>query len=238
MRRPKWSLAIFHFKARRLVCFLALVYSFAGTSFAAEMVCGQLNGHVIKVQREYIAFWAEYEGKSSWEKGFTNNKKGCGANLVSVPMIMTWPEMAPANHVTYFKQALEFEGLSVSLGPFRRSGIDLRRTLEFFLSATPPQWIDLVRFDEGVGLYYVDGNDRVFDGRVNKYFWLETNGEISVVFECLWLTRENRLYTCEGSYVLKELGVLVDVRFTPEKMKDWSAIVRAVEKFVVGKIKK
>lgn len=237
MRRPKWSLAMFHFKAKRLVCFLALVYSFAGTSFADEMVCGKLNGHVIEVQREYIAFWAEYEGKSSWEKGFTDNKKGCGAKLVSLPMVMTWPGMKPANHTTYFVQALEFEGLSVTLNSRRRLGKNLRSVLEFFLSATPPQWIDRVRFDEEVGLYYVDGNDRVFDGRVNKYFWLEANGEIHFVFECLQLTRENRLYTCEGTYVLEALGVLVEVRFTPEKMKDWVAIIGSVEMFVLEKIK-
>lgn len=240
MVRLKWLLVMFFLKAKLFLWVVGLVCAFyysVGVSFAEDMVCGKLNGHVIEVSREYFAFWPEYEGKSSWEKGFTNNKKGCGANLVSVPMVMTWPGMIPANHATYFVQALEFEGLSVSLGPFRRSGIDFRSTLDFFLSATPPQWIDRVRFDEEVGLYYVDGNDRVFDGRVNKYFWLETNGEIPVVFECLWLTMENRLYTCEGTYVLKELGVLVDVRFTPEKMKDWSTIISAVEKFVVEKIK-
>ena len=238
MRRPKWSLAIFHFKARRLVCFLALVYSFAGTSFADEMVCGKLNGHVIEIQREYIAFWAEYEGKSSWEKGFTDNKKGCGANLVSLPMVMTWPGMKPANHTTYFVQALEFEGLSVTLRPRRVPGTNLRALLEFFLSSTPLEWKGRARFDETLGLFYVSGNHRVFAGDINKYYWLEVDSEIPLVIECLWLAREDRLYTCEASYILKEVEATAIIRFTPDKVKDWKVIIGMVEKFVVDKIKK
>jgi len=198
----------------------------------------KLNGHVIEVQREYIAFWAEYEGKSSWEKGFTDNKKGCGANLVSLPMVMTWPGMKPAKHATYFIEALEFEGLSVTLRLRRIPGTNLRALLDFYLSSTPLEWKERARFDETLGLFYVDGNHRVFAGDKSKYYWLENDSEISVVIECLWLAREDRLYTCEASHILKEVESSAIIRFTPEKMKDWSAIIGLVEKFVVDKIKK
>lgn len=208
-----------------------------GVSLAEDMVCGKLNGHVIKVSRKYSAFWPEYEGKSSWENGFIHNKKGCDASLVSLQMVMTWPEMMPANHTTYFVQALEFEGLGVKLEPLRRPNNDMRYALDFFLWRTPAQWKEHVRFDEDLGLLYVDGNDRVFTESLNRYYWLESGGEISIVFECLWLARENRLYTCEGRYVLEEIGALVSVDFTPEKMKAWREIVGAVRAFVLSKVK-
>jgi hypothetical protein len=238
MTRLKWLLMIFYSKTKHFLWFVGLVYCSIGISIADEMVCGKLSGHVIEVSREYFAFWPEYEGKSSWEKGFTNNKKGCGANLVSVPMVMTWPEMAPANHVTYFEQALEFEGLSVTLRPRRVPGTNLRALLEFFLSSTPLEWKRRVRFDETLGLFYVDGNHRVFAGDISRYYWLEIDSEISVVIECLWLAREDRLYTCEASYILKEVEASAIIRFTPEKVKDWKVIIGMVEKFVVDKIRK
>lgn len=208
-----------------------------GVSLAEDMVCGKLNGYVIEVSRKYSAFWPEYEGKSSWGNGFIHNKKGCDASLVSLPMVMTWPEMLPANHTTYFVQALEFEGLGVKLEPLRRPSNDMRYALDFFLWRTPAQWREHVRFDEGLGLLYVDGNDRVFTESLNRYYWLESGDEISIVFECLWLARENRLYTCEGRYVLEEIGALVSVDFTPEKMKEWKEVVSAVRAFVVSKVK-
>jgi len=213
-------------------------FGLSGVSFAEDMVCGKLNGHVIEVSRKYSAFWPEYEGKSSWEKGFIHNKKGCDANLESLPMVMTWPGMMPANHTAYFVQALEFEGLSVNLEPLRRPNSNMRYALDFFLRETPGQWKEQVRFDERLGLFYVDGNDRVFAGRLNRYYWLENSSEVSIVFECLWLARENRFYTCEGRYVLNEIDTLVSIDFTPEKMKEWKEVVGAVKTFVLSKVTK
>lgn len=241
MTRLNWLLVIFSLIRKRFLWFVGSVffsYCFVGVSFAEDMACGKLNGHVIEVSREYIAFWPEYEGKSSWEKGFIHNKKGCDANLVSLSMVMTWPGMMPANHTTYFVQALEFEGLDITLEPLRRSDKNLRYLLDFFLRETPSQWKEYVRFDEGLDLLYVDGNDRVFTDNLNRYYWLESNGEVSIVFECLWLARENRLYTCKGTYVLQEVDTLVDFSFTPEKMKKWKEVVSAIRKFVLSKIKK
>lgn len=220
-----------------LVRVMFLSYCSVGVSLAEDMVCGKLNGHVIEVSRKYSAFWPEYEGKSSWEQGFINNKKGCDASLESLSMVMTWPEMMPANHTTYFVQALEFEGLSVKLEPLRRPSNDMRYALDFFLWRTSARWREHVQFDEGLGLLYVDGNDRVFTESLNRYYWLENRDEVSIVFECLWLARENRFYTCEGRYVLEEIDALVSVDFTPEKMKEWKEVVGAVRAFVVSKVK-
>ncbi|MDZ5436300.1 hypothetical protein T3H00_26995 [Pseudomonas fluorescens] len=213
-------------------------YYFIEMTFAEEMACGKLNGHVIEVPRKYIAFWPEYEGKSSWEKGFIHNKKGCDANLTSLPMVMTWPGMMPANHTIYFVQALRFEGLSVTLQPLRRPNSDMRYLLEFFLSKTPEHWKENVRLDTDLGLFYVNGKDRIFSDGMNRYYWLNSGDEVPIVFECLWLPREHRLYTCEGRYVLKDIDTLVRISFTPEKITEWRSILNSVNLFVASKVKK
>jgi hypothetical protein len=160
MKHLKWLLVMFYLMRKRFLWFVGVVffsYYSVGVSFAEDVVCGKLNGHVIEVSRDYFAFWPEYEGKSSWEKGFIHNKKGCDANLVSVPMVMTWPGMLPANHTTYFVQALEFEGLSLKLVPLGRPSEDMRYLLESYLEGTPRERKENVVFDEGVDLLYVDG---------------------------------------------------------------------------------
>ncbi|CAI8887862.1 DUF3485 domain-containing protein [Pseudomonas sp. IT-P253] len=220
-----------------LVGVMFFYYCSAGVSLAEDMVCGKLNGHVIEVSRKYSAFWPEYEGESSWGQGFIHNKKGCDANLESWSMVMTWPEMLPADHATYFVQALRFEGVDITLKPLRRPNNDMSYLLDFFLWETPGQWKEYVIFDESLGLLYVDGKDRVFAEGLNRYYWQNSGGEVSIVFECLWLPKENRLYTCEGAYVLQEIDTLVRFRFTPEKMKEWKAVVGAIRKFVLDKVK-
>lgn len=212
-------------------------YSSIEMALAEEMACGKLNGHVIEVPRKYIAFWPEYEGKSSWEKGFIHNKKGCDANLTSLPMVMTWPGMMPASHTIYFSQALEFEGLGVNLEPLRRNSKDMRYALEHFLWKTPAHWKEQVQFNEELGLFYVDGNDRVFANTLNRFYWLENGNEIEIVFECRWLARENRFYRCEGRLVIEEASALASIHFTPEKMAQWKTIISAVKTFAISNIK-
>lgn len=80
------------------------------------MVCGKISGVVYELPRKYVIYWPEYEGKSSWEPGFTNNKKGCGANLVSLYMAMSWPEMQPVSYGE--ATSFSFDGISVAIEPW------------------------------------------------------------------------------------------------------------------------
>ncbi|HEN3580992.1 TPA: hypothetical protein U5D98_004297, partial [Yersinia enterocolitica] len=87
-------------------------------------VCGKFNGHVMEVPDSYIIYWAEYEGASAWDPNFIYNKKGCDANFVVLPMITSWPDMKPGDQELWYKQGLRFEGLEITVRPFRRSDTD------------------------------------------------------------------------------------------------------------------
>jgi hypothetical protein len=224
-------------KIQRMFFCLVMAFCSAYEVSADDLVCGKLNGHIIEFSRDYSMFWPEYEGKSSWEKGFTDNKQGCDASLTSVSIVMTWPQMMPANRVTFFTQALQFEGLAVQLKPRSRIEVDFRPLLEHFLSATPAGWKEQVSFDNALGLFYVEGKNRIFSEYINKYYWLEVGGKIPVVVECKWLSKIGRLDFCEATYALNEINALVDMRFTPEKIDQWESMIKAVEKFVISKIK-
>lgn len=76
-----------------------------------------------------------------------------------------------------------------------------------------------------------------FDENINNYYWAEIDGRISVVFDCIWLPLAKRYYTCKAMFVMPEIGVFIEVIFTPEKLPQWQEIVSKTQQFLLSKIK-
>ena len=205
----------------------------------------------MEVPKEYIIYWAEYEGKSSWTPGFTKNKKGCDANFTSLPMIASWPDMQPGDKSKWYKQGLEYEGLAITVRPFRRSDIDITYKRDFFLRKQNDRTFDPVIYIDKLGLFFVKSTRKLFraepqdrnspywfDKTINGYYWAEVNGRIPVIFDCQWLPLEKRYYICEARFVMPEIGSLVEVIFTVEKLPQWRAIVSSTQQFLLSHIKR
>ncbi|CNJ83667.1 Uncharacterised protein [Yersinia aldovae] len=217
-------------------------------------VCGKFNGHVMEVPKEYIIYWAEYEGKSSWTPGFTKNKKGCDANFTSLPMIASWPDMQPGDQNLWYEQRLEYEGLIISVRTFKRSDTDITYKRNFFLRKQNDRTFDPVIYIDKLGLFFVkatkklnrgpppDKNDLYwpywFDENINGYYWAEVNGRVPVIFDCVWLPLEKRYYRCEALFVMPEIGSLIEVSFTAEKLPQWKTIVSNTQQFLLSHIKR
>ncbi|WP_420074658.1 hypothetical protein [Yersinia sp. 2542 StPb PI] len=214
-------------------------------------VCGKFNGHVMEVPKEYIIYWAEYEGKSSWTPGFTKNKKGCDANFTSLPMIASWPDMQPGDKSKWYKQGLEYEGLRMRVEPFKRSDTDITYKREFFLRKQNDRTFDPVVYIDKLGLFFVKATRKLFraepqdrnspywfDKTINGYYWSEVEGKVPVVFDCMWLPLEKRYYICEALFVMPEISSLVSVVFTIEKLPQWRAIVSNTQQFLLSHIKR
>ena len=216
-------------------------------------VCGKFNGHVMEVPKKYIIYWAEYEGKSSWTPGFTKNKKGCDANFTSLPMIASWPDMQPGDKSKWYKQGLRFEGLAISVEPYRRSDTDVAFMRDAYLRLRKYEnkTFDPVVYIDKLGLFFVKATRKLFraepqdrnspywfDKTINGYYWAEVNGQVPVVFDCQWLPLEKRYYICEARFVMPEIGSLVEVIFTVEKLPQWRTIVSSTQQFLLSHIKR
>ncbi|MGN1448213.1 hypothetical protein ACKEUO_09240 [Yersinia enterocolitica] len=216
-------------------------------------VCGKFNGHVMEVPDSYIIYWAEYEGASAWDPDFINNKKGCDANFVVLPMIARWPDMQPGDESKWYEQGLEYEGLVISVRPFRRTDTDMTYKREFYLKKSPDKIFDPRIYIDDLGLFFVKATTKLnrgpapdkndpdwpywFDENINGYYWSEVEGRVPVVFDCRWLPLEKRYYICDALFVMPEIGSLVEVTFTPEKLPQWQAIVRNTRQFLLSHIK-
>ncbi|WP_049615650.1 hypothetical protein, partial [Yersinia pekkanenii] len=214
-------------------------------------VCGKFNGHVMEVPKKYIIYWAEYEGKSSWTPGFTKNKKGCDANFTSLPMIASWPDMQPGDKSKWYKQGLRYEGLRMRVEPFKRTDTDITFKRDFFLRKQNDRTFDPVIYIDKLGLFFVKATRKLFraepqdrnspywfDKTINGYYWSEVEGKVQVVFDCQWLPLEKRYYICEAIFVMAEIGSLVRVSFTVEKLPQWRAIVNSTQQFLLSHIKR
>ncbi|WP_367394273.1 hypothetical protein [Pseudomonas sp. X4] len=200
---------------------------------ADPIVCGKLSGVVYEFPRSYFPFWPEYEGKSSFDSGFVNNKKGCDANLVSVFLSMTWPGLTPADDSLIFRQGLEHEGLLVSYSPVVGRQGDLRNTLDSLMRSSSSGLVDLAKFDEGVGLYKVKGRHRVFEKDEQLFYWEGELDSLGSVGYCSWRPRKPHYYYCEMIYVF-EGDVLVKVIMRPDKLMYWSQIKFSLERFLLN----
>ncbi|CNF58843.1 Uncharacterised protein [Yersinia enterocolitica] len=216
-------------------------------------VCGKFNGHVMEVPKEYIIYWAEYEGKSSWTPGFTKNKKGCDANFTSLPMIASWPDMQPGDKSKWYKQGLEYEGLRIRVEPYRRADTDVAFMRDAYLRLRKYEnkTFDPVVYINELGLFFVKATRKLFraepqdrnspywfDKTINGYYWAEVKGQVPVVFNCFWLPLEKRYYICDALFVMPEIGSLVEVTFTIEKLPQWRAIVSRTQQFLLSHIKR
>ena len=236
-----------------LIMFLLMMPPFASSENRPGFVCGKFNGHVMEVPKEYIIYWAEYEGKSSWTPGFTKNKKGCDANFTSLPMIASWPDMQPGDKSKWYKQGLRYEGLAISVEPYRRSDTDVAFMRDAYLRLRKYEnkTFDPVVYIDKLGLFFVKATRKLFraepqdrnspywfDKTINGYYWAEVNGQVPVVFDCQWLPLEKRYYICEARFVMPEIGSLVEVIFTVEKLPQWRAIVSSTQQFLLSHIKR
>ena len=200
---------------------------------ADPIVCGKISGVVYEFPRSYFPFWPEYEGKSSFDSGFVNNKKGCDANLVSVLLSMTWPGLVPADDRLVFQQGLEHEGLLVAVSPVTAREGDLRLQLEFLLRKSPNGIFALAEYDESSSLYRVEGRDAVFESHKKLIYWSGRLDDISSVGYCSWRPRKPNYYSCEMTFVA--LGdVLVKVVMRPDKLGRWMEVKRSLEQFLIN----
>ena len=236
-----------------LIMFLLMMPPFASSENRPGFVCGKFNGHVMEVPKEYIIYWAEYEGKSSWTPGFTKNKKGCDANFTSLPMIASWPDMQPGDKSKWYKQGLRFEGLAISVEPYRRSDTDVAFMRDAYLRLRKYEnkTFDPVVYIDKLGLFFVKATRKLFraepqdrnspywfDKTINGYYWSEVEGKVPVVFDCQWLPLEKRYYICEARFVMPGIGSRVEVIFTVEKLPQWRAIVSSTQQFLLSHIKR
>jgi len=202
-----------------------------------ETQCGKLSGNVIEVDKNYIKFWAEYEGKSSWEPGFSKNKTGCDANLYSLPLRMSWPEMEPAGATYFSKRGSAW--IEVGFSPTGLRGNDLRVGMRHREERASPEELKARFFDETLGLYRLATESK--GDRSNKsgqnVFWWELDGKVLFVADCHWRITPENMFGCKGDLGLTEWGTLVTIYFPPDLLGDWNLMVRKVRSFFIANLK-
>ncbi|MBJ9975079.1 hypothetical protein IAE35_06150 [Pseudomonas sp. S75] len=203
---------------------------------STQPVCGRVFGKTISVPRHYVMFWAEYEGESSWDKETFRRHTGCAIDLVSLPMVVSWPDFQPPNQAKYFQQGLRFEGLDIVLTPTESNGFDLRSRLNFLLGRDQEGGLEPVEYVESLGLYLTRRQDKTFPENTNEYYWREEDGDIQAVFECLGGRNGGKVYSCQGEFFLEQLASKVAVGFTPDKLDAWKKIIDSTKTFVLSNI--
>ncbi|MEI9749089.1 hypothetical protein [Moellerella wisconsensis] len=210
----------FTIKLKYIIIVLLMLSPLTFADNRPGFVCGKFNGHVMEVPANYIIYWAEYEGASIWNPDFIYNKKGCEANFRVLPMIINWPDMQAGDQEEWWKKKREDKRFDPMMYHQELNLYSVKVT------------------KKSVRSKLADRSSRYFfDENINNYYWAEIDGRIPVVFDCMWLPLKKRYYTCEAMFVMPEIGVFVEVIFTPEKLLQWQEIVSKTQQFLLSKIK-
>ena len=201
--------------------------------FPDPYVCGQISGYILRFSKKYVPYWAEYEGKSSWEPGFTKNKKGCGANLTELTLIASWPDMKP-DVSAYFAAnfGYDYEGLSISIKPSSRVVKDMQGLMDFRLRHLSLGQRRAIEYVESMDLYHVRGFGPLGQERVSDFYWNKKNGQVMYMISCRWLPIQQRSDSCEIEFFYPGLGAFVAIDFQVEKIAGWQDVVRASVAFL------
>lgn len=196
------------------------------------MVCGKVSGVVYELPRRYVIYWPEDEGKSSWEPVFINIKKGCGANLASLYMAMSWPEMQPVSYgeATSFR----FDGISVAIGPWLHGEAGLRKQLQHYLRETPAALVKASKLNEDLGLNFLEGVDSEFPNRRKGFFWLEAKGRMQYIGYCNWVEPKVNYSRCYLKFLIPGGDAIVNVEFLWERLGECHNIALAVGEFFMN----
>ncbi|QJI32233.1 hypothetical protein HKK55_27220 [Pseudomonas sp. ADAK18] len=205
-----------------------------------RVVCGTLSNTIIEIPREYIVFWPEYEGKSSWEKGFTSNQKGCDAKLMSLYISVSWPDFQPLSINKSLVNNSKSLGLEITISPVLRKTDDMQYFLESRLktgenfSATYQHKY----YDKSFELFYIDSSSPIVPEVMNRYYWAESNGSIPVVFECYRTRKSTEMHSCTGYFIMRDFDYFVSLEFPFYKFREWREIVKSTKFFISSKVNK
>lgn len=204
-----------------------------------DVACGMISGTVLEVPRKYIMFWPEYEGKSSWDKDSVFNKKGCDANLISLGLTVSLPDFNVVRASDYFMSQSSLPVLDIAITPLVQQEYFMRSRLNALTGIRKGETLEggLISYDEALELFFVERSDAVFTDLMNRYYWLESNDEVWVVFECFRTRVSTELYSCDGFFLLEELSASVKIKFPFVELERWKELVGGAKKFILSKVK-
>ncbi|MGA9664634.1 MAG: hypothetical protein WBQ92_23395, partial [Pseudomonas alloputida] len=167
--------------------------------------------------------------------GFTNNKKGCGANLVSLYMAMSWPEMQPVSYGE--ATSFSFDGISVAIEPWPHGEAGLRKQLQHYLRETPAAVVQASKLNEDLGLNFLEGVDSAFPNQRKGFFWLETKGRMQYIGYCNWVEHKANYSRCYLEFLMPGDNAIVNVEFLWGRLGEWHNISLTVGEFFMNAVK-
>ena len=210
-------------------------------------VCGKFNGTVIEVPVKYAFPFAEYEGYSYFDPRFIENKKGCEANFRELTLTTYWPYMTSVDSKKKFHLEIDEKTIRIILKPIREKDYSLTQKMSNYLNASYLGKRSQIFYDDDSELQYVEYFDdynvseKLYSGKKTQkkrtFFWFENENEVIAILECLWLPLENKYLSCNMSFLILEMRILAEVRFSFDKHKKWRDIMKETKIFVIDFIK-
>lgn len=190
--------------------------------------CGMFGQYEFKVDRKYIFFWPNYEGRSDWVVQGPP-PISCDAKFSSLSFEAYWPGLFPAG-----RYPIELDPNAQHIGIKIRSTTkaatwDLRTFLRYKLNSEP----DVGTYDTELKLFHFEGVDFSLRSqpKIDFYWVIDVDGVVSNFIECGPLFNGKSRW-CKQTQYLPSMQAILDIRFDSSQLVDWKNISRDVIGFI------
>lgn len=193
--------------------------------------CGMFGPYEFKVDRKYLFFWPTYEGRSDWEVQGPP-PIGCDAKLSSFNLEAYWPGLSPAGRFPIeVDPAAEHINIQVE-SVINRNRWDLADRLKWKLHLKEDSKNNVGRYDDELGLFYLQGVDSALSRLNVNYYWkLSADGGVSIFIECGPIYNGKAKW-CRQTQFLPKMRAVLDIYYDQTLLTKRTQLTHDVIEFI------
>lgn len=178
------------------------------------------------------------ENKDTVDSVTSKDKAKCNANFLRGPMIASWPDMQVLNLTEYEEKSNKVDILVIQVIALKEILTDVTSVRDYYLTkvGVKDKEVSSTTYIDRLGLYFATVTMKSPQYTLGHY-WQEIDSRVPIVINCVWNEIHKTYALCSGFFIMQELGAMVDVTFTPEKLSQWKEIAKHTEQHIIYRIK-
>lgn len=221
-------------KKTKKLLILTLIFS-SSSAFAyvpLDRYCSSFNN----VASDLATSGSSEQDKVTIDSTTKDNEEKCDPNLSPSFMIASWPDMRALNLTEYEEKTNKVDVLVIKVLSFKEITTDVTYVRDYYLTKNEDTEVSSTRYIDKLGMYFATVKVKSKKYTLGHY-WQEIDKQVPIVINCVWNEHYRSYALCNGFFVMQELGVTIDVTFTPEKLPEWKEIVKRTEQHIIYRIK-
>lgn len=195
--------------------------------------CGKLADKVYVFPRPYVFLSPEYEGKSIWEQGYAENKRGCDANFWVISLKLEWPSLSPARDL-WAGASRPAGHMGVTVEQIARDQVHGNGlSFQHLIDGTVVESVRDGTYDQASDLHALPKIQLPLRNEVLDIYWHETGAITDTLISCTYYP-DGRPFDCSQAWFVENGRVLIRVNYTHDYLPEWNKVRQMISKKIAS----